>query len=253
MSAVQPFAWVATGGWPASPLVAHAAPLEGLDTHLALRFKSVLGVEECSQYASQVLAARADWVSNFSGAQFTLGRAWYTHLEEDRADEYFANVASSDMTVRTTTPGLQEAVLALAGAVVGAPVTQRKGWCGPGVHVFRPGSEVARRGGEVHFDTEGLTEAQLGRRAPALTFILMLQPAEIGGGLRVWDRLYDGEDFPDKPDPRVGVTQIAYEVGELVVIDSYRLHQILPFRGDLCRITATMHVALEGATWEGWF
>ena len=224
-----------------------------LETSLAMRWKGALRPEEAAAYAAQVTLAQAEWTSNFAGAQFTLGRAWYTHLEEDREEEYFTHAAASDQTVRRAVPGLQERMMALVSQVLRAPATQRPGWCGPGVHVFRAGSVVARRGGEVHFDTEGLTPPQVERRAPALSFILMLQPPAIGGGLRVWDRLYDGEDFPDKPDPGVPVTQIAYEPGELVGIDSYRLHQILPFAGTVDRISATMHVALEDDAWEAWF
>jgi hypothetical protein len=230
-----------------------ARPVEDLEASLALRLPGSLGAEACRGYAAQVLAARDVWCPNFGGVQFTLGRAWYTHLEEDREDEYFANADASDAIVRSAAPGLQERMLALGSHVVGAPVVQRTGWCGPGVHIFHTGGEIARRGGEVHFDTEGLTEAQIERRAPALSLILMLQPAAIGGGLRVWDRLYDGEDFPKKPDPSVPVTQIAYEAGELVVIDSYRLHQILPFAGTQDRISATMHAVLEDGRWEAWF
>jgi hypothetical protein len=239
--------------WPTRTSEAYRAPLPGLATSLALRLPRVLDPGACERYAAQVLNARQDWTKNFAGVQFTLGRAWYTHLEEDREDEYFANAEASDATVRRATPGLQERMLAAVSAVLEAPVTQRPGWCGPGVHIFPARSVVARKGGEVHFDTEGLTEPQLARRAAALSFILMLQPPEVGGGLRVWDRLYDGEDFPDKPEPDVPVTQIAYEPGELVVIDSYRLHQILPFAGSRDRISATMHAALEGNDWEAWF
>jgi hypothetical protein len=81
----------------------------------------------------------------------------------------------------------------------------------------------------------------------------MLQPPESGGGLRVWDRLYDGEDFPENPGPRVTTALVRYEPGELVVFDSYRLHQIQPFGGDLDRISATMHVVEDGGEWEAWF
>jgi hypothetical protein len=244
-----PERWASVRRDPARP----PAPLEALEASLAIRWKGALSTEDAAAYAAQVAHAEADWTSNFAGAQFTLGRAWYTHLEEDREDEYFAHAAASDATVRRAVPGLQERMLGLVGRVLGAPATQRPGWCGPGVHVFRAGSVVARRGGEVHYDTEGLSEPQLGRRAPALSFILMLQPPAIGGGLRVWDQIYDGEDFPEKPDPSVPVTQIAYEAGELVGIDSYSLHQILPFAGRLDRISATVHVAFEAGAWEAWF
>jgi hypothetical protein len=228
-------------------------PWDRLEGRLALRVRQAIDFAERDTRVSQVLAASDRWTSNFEGAQFTLGHAWYTHLEEGRSAHYFASADESDRVVEEAAPGLQERMFALASRFLGAPVNQRRGWCGPGVHVFRPRSLIARRGGEVHFDTEGLTDGQLERRAPALTFVLMLQPAESGGGLRVWDRLYDGEDFPAKPGPDVPVTQIAYEPGELVVIDSYRLHQILPFSGRRDRISATMHVALEAGAWEGWF
>jgi hypothetical protein len=212
-----------------------------------------LTAETCAARAEEVLGARSTWIRNFDGKQFTLGRAYYTHLEEDREGEYFAGAAASDAHVRRVAPGLQEHLIAAASMLLDAPVRQRVGWCGPGVHIFPAGGEVARRGGEVHFDTEGLRRPQLERRVPAMTFVLMLQPAQVGGGLRVWDAIYQGEDFPRKPDPRVQVTQIAYEPGELVVIDSYRLHQILPFRGERDRISATMHACLEQGAWEAWF
>jgi hypothetical protein len=238
------------------PQVAVGRPpsvLQRLEQHLAIRCPGALSEERCAAHADAVLSARTSWTRNFEGKQFTLGRAYYTHLEEDREDEYFADAAASDARVRRIAPGLQEHMLAAASALVGAPVTQRVGWCGPGVHVFPAGGEVARRGGEVHFDTEGLRPPQLERRLPALTLVLMLQRPEIGGGLCVWGSTYEGDDFPEKPDPRVEVTQIAYEVGELVVIDSYRLHQILPFRGELDRMSATMHACLDGGEWEAWF
>jgi hypothetical protein len=223
-----------------------------IDEHLALRWPNAIDRAACGRHVAAVLAARPLWTPGFGAKQFTLGRAYYTDLEEDREDAYFEGAEASDAIVRRAAPGLQETMLALAAAVVGARVHQRPGWCGPGVHVFPPRGEVSRRGGEVHFDTEGLTDAQVGRRAPALSMVLMLQPAEGGGGLRVWDRLYDGEDFPEKPSADVPVTQIAYEPGELVVFDSYRLHQILPFRGARERISATVHVCFDGG-WEAWF
>jgi len=227
--------------------------LQLLEEHLAIRCPGALPEERCAAHVEAVLGARASWTRNFDGRQFTLGRAYYTHLEEDREDEYFAGAAASDALVRRLLPGLQEHMLAAASELVGARVTPRVGWCGPGVHVFPAGGEVARRGGEVHFDTEGLRSPQLAQRVPAVTLVLMLQRPEIGGGLRVWGSTYEGDDFPRKPDPHVDVTQIAYEVGELVVIDSYRMHQILPFRGAADRISATMHACLDGGAWEGWF
>lgn len=230
------------------------SPVPGaLGEHLAVRCPGVLTPAQCAAQVAAIYGARESWFSSFGGKQFTLGRAYYTHLEEDREADYFAGAAASDALVRRTAIGLQQHLLTAASSLLQAPVVRREGWCGPGVHVFPARGEVARRGGEVHFDTEGLTRDQLERRVPAVTFVLMLQRPETGGGLRVWDVTYEGDDFPDKPDPRVRVTQIAYEVGELVVIDSYRLHQILPFGGQIDRVSATMHVLHDGRVWQAWF
>jgi len=221
--------------------------------HLAARYPAFLSPKQSASFTAGVLRARQSWTPNFEGAQFTLGRAWYTHLEVDREEEYFARVKESDALVRKSVPGLQELLLDTAAELLGGRVVRREGWCGPGVHIFTHGGEVARKGGELHFDTEGLDEAQLARRASARSFVLMLQAPETGGGLRLWDRVYAGEDFPENPGPRVTSALLRYQVGELVVFDSYRLHQIQPFGGERDRISATMHVVEEGGQWEAWF
>jgi hypothetical protein len=219
----------------------------------AARFPAQLSADECARLTRAVYGARSRWTANFSGVQFTLGRAWYTHFEEDREDSYFDDAAASDATVEAAIPGLQERLLGLVGAHLGAPVTRRPGWCGPGVHIFPAGSQVARRGGEVHFDTEGLSDDQLALRLPSLSFVLMLQVPEAGGGLRLWDRFYEGEDFPAEPGPHVRSLTVSYAPGELVAFDAYRLHQIQPFRGERDRISATVHVLQEGGRWQAWF
>src|SRR5579883_979410 len=155
--------------------------------HLAVSYKAVLTRDECEIFAERVYAAREHWIENFGGAQYTLGRAWYTDLEQDREHEYFDRALESDAMLERVAPGLQQRMYDLCGTVLGSHVEQREGWCGPGVHVFPPDGDVALHGGDVHFDTEGLTEEQIAARAPAVSCILMLQPPEAGGGLRVWD------------------------------------------------------------------
>jgi hypothetical protein len=227
--------------------------LDVLPAYLAVRLADALTDAEREAYLRGVYAGRHQWTANFDGVQFTLGRAWYTHLEEDRVDEYFGGAAESDACVERFVPGLQAKMLALASSLVEAPVTQRLGWCGPGVHVFPAGNEVSFTGGEVHFDSEGLSEEQLAARTPALSLVLMLEPPDAGGGLRVWDAMFDGDSHPREPDASVASATITYEPGELLVIDSYRLHQILPFSGSTDRVSATMHLALEDGQWEAWF
>jgi hypothetical protein len=217
-----------------------------------LRAHHTVSDQQCAAWVRGVYAARDAWIANFEGVQFTLGRAWYTHLEEERAGEYFAGAAESDALTEHFVPGLQARMLSLLSVLVDAPVARRPGYCGPGVHIFPAGGWLAQNGGEVHFDTEGLDPAQLERRAPALSAIVMLQPPLDGGGLRVWERRWDGSDeTPDTAQsPSVTAT---YQTGELVAIDSYRLHCIQPFGGPVDRISATAHAVLTADGWQAWF
>ncbi len=209
----------------------------------------------CARWSAGVYAARADWTPCFEGVQFTLGRAYYTHLEENRAGEYFAAARESDALVERALPALQARVRELLAELVGAPVAPRPGWCGPGVHIFPAGAWLSEHGGDVHFDTEGLREAERAARRPALSAIVMLQPPRRGGGLRVWDALWDGAD--DEEDvaaaARADSAVVDYAAGDLVVIDSYRLHQIQPFSGDRDRLSVTAHLVLADGGWQAWF
>lgn len=207
----------------------------------------------CEAWAAGVYAGREEWIHDFDDAQFSLGRAWYTHLEQNRTAEYFAGAAASDTVVEQFCPGLQAHLRELVALTVGEPVVARRGFCGPGVHVFPAQRVAAREGGDVHYDTEGLTPAELRARVPAMTWVLMLSPPESGGGLRVWDALYEGTDEPptDLASRRMDVAP--YAAGDLVVIDSYRLHQIEPFPGLRDRISATCHAVRGSQAWELWF
>ena len=227
------------------------APLLG--TSLAVRVRAAITAERAEAWATGVQEARGAWVSDFDGEQFTVGRAWYTHLEQGRAADYFANVSASDATMDRVCPGLQSVMRELASRAVGAGVVARPRWCGPGVHVFPAGAHVADSGGDVHFDTEGLTPAHVADRAPAYTLVLMLRPPAKGGGLRVWDVTYEGSDGYEDEELDAAHVTCEYAAGDLVLIDSYRLHQIRPFSGRIDRISATCHLALVGGEWETWF
>ena len=220
-----------------------------------VRRPRVMTSDECQMLATRVYEARADWTPCFDGVQFTLGRAYYTHLEEGRAPEYFAAAGASDALVERALPGLQARVRTLLAELVCGPVIPRSAWCGPGVHIFPAGDWLAHNGGDIHFDTEGLLDDELAARAPALSAVLMLQPPVRGGGLRLWDARWDGGDDADEPAlaARVPSTVVDYAAGDLVVIDSYRLHQIQPFNGDRDRISVTAHLIWSDGTWHCWF
>lgn len=222
---------------------------------LALRCRDAISAEDAARYAALVFAAREEWNANFGGVQFTLGRAWYTHLETGTSAAYFADAAASDARVERAVPGLQARMIDLARGLVREPIVRRPGWCGPGVHVFTPGNEVSSKGGDVHYDVEGLSPEQLERRADAYSFVLMLQPCAVGGGLRLHDRRYAGDPYARAADEATPSEIIDYRPGDLVVFDSYRLHQILPFAGDRARVSATFHIARTsgGGAFEAWF
>ena len=217
--------------------------------------RGVLTPAECAGWSAGVYAARADWTPCFEGVQFTLGRAYYTHLEEDRADEYFATAGESDAVVERALPEMQARVRAILARLVGVPVTPRPGWCGPGVHIFPAGNWLSHNGGDIHFDTEGLPDEALATRRPALSAVFMLQPPERGGGLRVWDASWEGDDdeASGAAAARAPSAVADYVAGDLVVIDSYRLHQIQPFAGDRDRLSVTAHLVLADDGWHAWF
>jgi hypothetical protein len=236
--------------------------LSDADAAWAVRVGGALDAGTCQAMSRAVLEARADWVADFPPAgdrdarratQFTLGRAWYAHLEQERASDYFAKAAATDALVERVLPGMQARVRQRMSACVGEAVVPRRGWCGPGVHVFPAGEKVARVGGDLHFDDEGLTEAALRDRLPALSFVLMLQPPEEGGAIRIWNAIHEGAAQPTAAMVAQPHVDVPYRTGDLVIFSSYRLHQIQPFAGTLDRISVTAHALRVAGEWVTWF
>jgi hypothetical protein len=207
-----------------------------------------------AEWAAAVLRVRADWTHDFDGEQFTLGRAFYTHYETDRSDEYFAKAAESDEKVERALPGMQVRMRELVRVVTGGTVNARREWCGAGVHIFPAEGEVSEKGGVIHFDTEGLSDRHARDKRPALTIVVMLQEPDTGGGLKLWDVRFRGRDDPTDAELAKESVVAQYGVGGALVIDSYRLHQIQPFGGKRDRISITIHAAeVDEGVWETWF
>lgn len=226
---------------------------ELLRQYLAVRFTQVFSAATCHALTSAVYAARPFWNSDFDGAQFSLGRAWYAHFEERRARLYFTRARESDQLVERCLPHMQSQFRALMSQAIGEPVQPRAGWCGAGVHIFPAAGWCAQHGGDIHFDTEGLLYPEPLLHTAALTMILMLQPPEHGGGLKVWRARYEQSDTIT-PQMLATESDIApYHTGDLVVIDAYTLHQIQPFEGARDRISITAHLARTPKGWVLWF
>ncbi|MGK3982798.1 hypothetical protein WME99_07155 [Sorangium sp. So ce136] len=229
-------------------------PVDALVRHFALEIPRVFSEAERAALVAGVRAARAEWTADFGGEQFSLGRAFYTHLEQGRSKVYFADAAASDARVERHLPGLQRRMRELVAALTGGLTQPRRGFCGPGVHIFPAGEKVAREGGVVHFDTEGLSDYHLARRLRAITIVVMLELPDADGGLKLWDVLYDGRDDPGDEALSARSLVAGYSPGGALVIDSYRLHQIQPFPGGRDRISATVHAAeIDSGRWETWF
>lgn len=220
----------------------------------ALLLRGQWPADECAAMTRAIYDARERWTADFGGEQFSLGRAFYTHLETGRAGEYFAGCAAADATVEQVLPGMQAATRSLFARLVGGRVRARPGFGGPGVHVFPARSKVARRGGVPHWDVEGLSPEQLARRRSAITLVVMLQAPSRGGALRLWDAVWDGHDEPSPQALHRDTRDARSLPGDAVLLSSYRLHQIRPFSGGLDRVSVTAHgVEVDTGVWEVWF
>jgi hypothetical protein len=232
----------------------HPSFLDHLSCSAAVLVRGLVSEPDCRRLSTSVYRARRRWISDFGAEQFSLGRAFYTHYETDRSSLYFRDAAASDALVERHLPGLQTFTRTLLAHLVGGTVRPRHGFCGPGVHIFPAGGKVARSGGVIHFDVEGLTPHQLARSQRAVTLVLMLQPPAWGGGLRLWDTLYQGSEHPTPAQLAAPSCTLRYRPGDALFSDSLRLHQIRPFRGPLDRISLTAHaVEVDRNIWECWF
>jgi hypothetical protein len=87
-----------------------------------------------------------------------------------------------------------------------------------------------------------------------VTLVWMLQPPQSGGGLRLWDALYDGRPDSEIDEAAHAQVTVRSAAGDALLIDSRRLHQIRPFRGSRDRLSLTVHgAAIDRGVWEAWF
>lgn len=238
----------------APPLVGLLYDAPGAPAALGVQLRGALVQATAAKWSARVLRARRQWVSDFGGEQFALGRAFYTHYETARSAQYFADSAASDARVERVLPGMQRWARELFAKLTGGIARSRYGFCGAGVHIFPAGEKVARSGGVVHYDVEGLTPLDLARRHRALSLIVMLQSSERGGGLRLYDVEFHGSEAVEDDELAAHHRTLRYGDGDALLMSSYRLHQIRPFRGDHDRVSLTLHgVEIDRGVWDTWF
>ncbi len=230
------------------------ATIASLDRLGAVVWPAALDLPRVRAWSGAVRRARNDWTADFGGEQYSLGRAFYTHYETGRAELYFREAAASDALVDRHLPGMQAWVTALFARMTESVVRPRLGFCGPGVHVFPAGGQVARHGGVVHYDVEGLSPVCLSRRLPALSLVVMLEPVAWGGGLWLWGARFRGSEAATDAEIAAPHTAVRYGAGDALLMSSYRLHQIRPFRGRRDRISITLHAQqVDDGVFEVWF
>jgi hypothetical protein len=223
----------------------------------AALFPSALSPRLASAWTQATSKAKSDWTHDFGGEQFSLGHAFYTHLETGGARAYFASSIASDALVERVLPTMQETIRVLFAKLVRArQVRQRVGFCGAGVHVFPARGKVARVGGVIHSDTEGLSPWHIMQKCRAITLVVMLQPPTWGGGLWTWPVFADNDRAEGALDAleHLAPQKFRYRVGDALAMPSRQVHQIRPFRGELDRVSITLHgVETVPGSWETWF
>ena len=107
---------------PFSVSAKRAAASAALASSCAVVIEGHFSPDQCARWVSGVYDAREAWTHDFGGEQFSLGRAFYTHFEEEKSRAYFADTASSDALVESHAPGLQQAMRDLVVIVVGGSI-----------------------------------------------------------------------------------------------------------------------------------
>lgn len=236
------------------------APFEYLlGNSIALCFDRFMSQSEVQKALSAVYSAKASWTSGFGGEQFALGEVWYHYRETGASfSEYTARAAESIRTLEETIPGLYSRILGFLRQFTSPlPVSIRMGWAGPAVVIFPAHGRCAVKGGDIHYDWDGLESSEFeDPLLEAYSFVCMLSKPDKGGGLMIWTERYDSRRDQDIEHPKVPQTPAArvnYLLGQLWMFRSMVAHRIEPFDGERDRVCLTFHVVKRGTGWSVWF
>jgi hypothetical protein len=236
---------------------------ETLKSELSYKFNGFFSDQQVEKIVDAFYAAQNDWVSGFGGQQYSLGEAWYHYVETGTGGnpaEYLDRAVPSRDIVERHITGLHDYVLSFLSKLhPDREVKIRDHWAGPGIVTFLANNYVAKRGGGIHFDTDGLTQEELKNPDFRLrSYVSTLQKPKTGGDLRLWDYRYDdnvGEDVLEDPKNYSDVvrSRIIYEQGDLCMFDGLKAHKIEAFEGDKDRVCLTFHTAERENKLEVWF
>ncbi len=229
-----------------------------LASHLALHVRAAISPDEAARYAAHVFAARAG-VERQLRRRPVHPRPRLVHPPRDgdgrRVLRRRRRLRCAGRARRARAAGADRSSSArglAARAHRPPPALVRP----RGAHVFTPGNEVSSKGGDVHYDVEGLTPEQLERRADAYSFVLMLQPCAVGGGLRLHDRRYAGDPYAraaDEATPSEIIDLRGRATSSSSTATGCTRSSRSPATAPACRPPSTSPARSGGGAFEAWF
>jgi len=230
------------------------------DSIIALQIKNYFSKEECYNFVKKIYDNKQFWNSDYGGEQYSVGQNFYAMCNANKEAEYFENSKQVSNHLNKEYRDLMNKVTdVFSHFSVSEPFTIKPDWCNPGVVVFPKNEYVALNSGPIHIDAEGLRNGELlDFNSKTLSFIGMLQKPEKNGNLRIWDIKFTPDSNEDDliqiaKDNYYNSFEIVYEEGDLVIINSLNLHQILSFEGSKDRITTLFFSSFLNGKWNIWF
>ncbi|WP_143596432.1 hypothetical protein [Tistlia consotensis] len=227
----------------------------------AARRKAFFSPQQCRSMVARLTQLRALWSRDYDGEQYSFPDNFYARANGRGQKAYFSNRAEANARMSEHFPGERQQLLAyLTNLLPGRHVRVRPGWLGPAFVIFPAGELLSHEPGPVHIDLEGLTGLDLkAREASFFSVICMIQPAQEGGGVRLWNRRFGGtreqeDEFLDaaRRAPNEAV-EVNYDVGDFLAINSLSPHQILKFGGGRDRITLNAFAVADATSCDVWF
>jgi hypothetical protein len=217
--------------------------------------------EQCCAASAKLVDLRPCWSRDYGGEQYSYPDNFYARANDGGASRYFSSAVAANNRMLEHFPEARCLLMAyLAQLLPGRDVRVRPGWSGPGFVMFPAGEFLSGEPGPVHIDLEGLADMDLqSGETSFFSVICMIQPPIEGGGVRVWNRRFGGDRSREdqflnqaraESDEAV---EIAYHVGDLLVINSLSPHQILRFGGTRDRITLNAFAAADSRCCNVWF
>lgn len=227
----------------------------------AAKREAFFSPEECRAAATRLLGLRQKWSRDYGGEQYSFPDNFYARANDGGDERYFSRHDEATNAMLEHFEMERGRLLSYIGDLLpGREVRVRPGWLGPAFVIFPAGELLSREPGPVHIDLEGLAGMDLERdQTTFFSVICMIQLAQEGGGVRLWNRRFGGvrheeDQFLDAARGAPGeANDVNYRVGDFLAINSLSPHQILKFGGDRDRITLNAFAIANATSCDVWF